>query len=66
MVILGEPQSDFYENLTEFYQISLKILVYLTDFSPQFMALMLLWFSRTTNVSFETPLPKLEISFNVY
>ena len=29
------------ENLSEFYQISLKILVYLTDFSPQFMACML-------------------------
>ena len=28
------------ENLTEFYQISLKFLVYLTDFTPQFMACM--------------------------
>ena len=27
--------SDFRENLTEFYQISLKILVNLTDISPQ-------------------------------
>ena len=26
------------ENLTEFYQISLKIVVNLTDFSPQLMA----------------------------
>ena len=29
---LGEFQGDFCENLTEFYQISLKVLVYLTDF----------------------------------
>ena len=40
LVMLGEFHSDFCENLTEFYQISLKILVYLTDFSPQFMACM--------------------------
>ena len=36
--ILGELQSDVYENLTEFCRISLKILPYLTDFSPQLMA----------------------------
>ena len=30
----GGVLSDFCENLTEFYQISLKYLVYLTDFSP--------------------------------
>ena len=41
MDILGEFQSDFCENLAEFYQIFLKILAYLTDFSPQFMACML-------------------------
>ena len=29
------------KHLTEFYHICLKILVYLTDFSPQFMACML-------------------------
>ena len=40
LVILGELQSDFSENLTEFYQISLKSLVYLTDFSPKLMACM--------------------------
>ena len=39
-VIRGEFQSDFCENLTEFYQISLKILVNLTDFSPQVKACM--------------------------
>ena len=32
----------FCENLTEFYQISLKILVYLADFCPQIMACMVL------------------------
>ena len=42
LVIFGEFQSDFCENLTVFYQIFLKILVYLTDFSPQFMACMLI------------------------
>ena len=36
----GEFQSDFCENLTEFWQISLKIWVNLTDFSPQVMACM--------------------------
>ena len=30
----------FCKNLTEFYQISLKNLPYLTDFSPQLMACM--------------------------
>ena len=39
-LVLGEFQSDFYEILTEFYQISLIVLVYLTDFSPQSMAYM--------------------------
>ena len=34
----GELQSDFCENLTKFYQISHKILVYLTDFSSQIMS----------------------------
>ena len=37
---MGELQSDFCKNLTEFYQISLKNLPYLTDFSPQLMACM--------------------------
>ena len=37
---LGELQSEFCKNLTEFYQISLKKLPYLTDFSPQLMACM--------------------------
>ena len=36
----GEFQSNYCENLTEFYQISLKILVNLTDFNPQAMAFM--------------------------
>ena len=40
MTILGELQSDFCKNLTEFYQISLKIFPNLTDFSPQLMAYM--------------------------
>ena len=39
---MGELQSDFYKNLTEFYQISLKKLPYLTDFSPLLMAYMTL------------------------
>ena len=30
----------FVKYLTEFYQISFKILVYVTDFSPQFMPCM--------------------------
>ena len=34
----GELQSIFCKNLTEFYQISLKNLPHLTDFSPQLMA----------------------------
>ena len=38
--MLGKLQSDFCENLTEFYQISLKNVPYLTDFSPQLMACM--------------------------
>ena len=37
---MGVFKSDFCENLTEFYQISLKILFNLTDFSPQVMACM--------------------------
>ena len=40
MAILGELQSDFCKNPTEFYQISLKNLPDLTDFSPQLMACM--------------------------
>ena len=40
MTIFREPQSDVQENLPEFCQISLKILPYLTDFSPQIMACM--------------------------
>ena len=48
LTILGELQSDFYKNLTEFYQISLKNLPYLTDFSPQLMACMIL-----TNIKLE-------------
>ena len=40
LTILGELQSDFCKYLTEFDQISLKILPYLTDFSPQLMACM--------------------------
>ena len=31
---------DFCGNFTEYYQISLNILAYLTDFSQQFMARM--------------------------
>ena len=38
--MLEELQSDFCKNLTEFYQISLKNLPYLTDFSPHLMACM--------------------------
>ena len=37
---MGELQSDFCKYLTEFYQISLKNLPHLTDFSPQLMACM--------------------------
>ena len=33
LVTVGEFQGSFCENLTEFYQISLKMLVYLTDLS---------------------------------
>ena len=40
LVIFGELQSDFCKTLTEFYQISLKNLLYLTDFNPQLMACM--------------------------
>ena len=40
MTINTPLQSDFCKNLTEFYQISLKNLPYLTDFSPQLMARM--------------------------
>ena len=40
LTILGALQSDFCKHLTEFYQISLKNLPYLTDFSPQLMACM--------------------------
>ena len=36
----GKLQSDFCKNCTEFYQISLKNLPCLTDFSPQLMACM--------------------------
>ena len=43
LTILGEIQSDFCKNLTEFYQISLKNLPYLADFSPQLMACMREW-----------------------
>ena len=35
---MRELQRDFCKNLTEFYQISLKNLPYLTDFSPQLTA----------------------------
>ena len=38
--MLGELQRDFCKNLTEFNQISLKILPYVTDVSPQLMACM--------------------------
>ena len=37
---IGELQSDAEENLTEFSQISLQSLSYLTDFSLQLMACM--------------------------
>ena len=40
MTIFEELQSDFCKNLTEFYQISLNNLHYLTDFSPKLMACM--------------------------
>ena len=36
----GSSKVIFVKNLTEFYQISLKTLPYLTDFSPQLMACM--------------------------
>ena len=54
LIILGELQSDFCINLTEFYQISLKNLPYLTDFSPQLMACMRnlsqkIWLERKKN-----------------
>ena len=47
--------SDLYENLTEFCQISLKILPYLKDFSPQLMACMemtgiILWENKNTKI----------------
>ena len=42
LAIVGELESDFCKNLTEFYQISLKNLPHLTDFSPQLMANMLM------------------------
>ena len=35
---IWELQSDLKEKLTEFFQFSLKILPYLTEFSPQLMA----------------------------
>ena len=35
-----QPKTIFYKSLTEFYQISLKILLNLTDFSSQHMACM--------------------------
>ena len=38
--LLWGSSTGFCENPVQFYQISLKILVYLTDFSPQFMACM--------------------------
>ena len=38
----GKLQSGVKENLIEFCQIFLKILPYLTDFSPQLMACMLI------------------------
>ena len=37
---MGEFQSDFCDNLTEFHQNFLKILVCLADFSPQSMVCM--------------------------
>ena len=40
LTTLGELQRDFYKNLTEFDQISLKNLPHLTDFNPQPMAWM--------------------------
>ena len=42
--VFGELQSDLCKNHTEFYQISLKNLPHLTEFSPQLMACMCMWF----------------------
>ena len=44
---MGEIQSDFCKNLTEFYQIANKKELYLTDFSSQLMVCMAIkhWFS---------------------
>ena len=39
-IYLGSLKAVFCKSLTEFYQISLKILPYLTDFSSQLMACM--------------------------
>ena len=47
MTIFGELQSDFCKNLTEFDQIFLKNLPYLTDLSPQLMACMIQISQRT-------------------
>ena len=40
LTILWELQSDCYKNVTEFYQISFKNLLHVTDCSPQLMACM--------------------------
>ena len=44
--MLGKLQSDFSENLIEFDQISLKNWPYITDFSPQLMACMIVKFKN--------------------
>ena len=49
---MRELLSDFCENLTEFYQISLKILVYLADFCPQIMACMFFFPSNNWRYTF--------------
>ena len=48
---MGEIQHDFYKNHTEFYQVSLKNLPHLTNFSPQLMACM----GRVSSKSFYLP-----------
>ena len=50
MTTLGDLQIDFCKNLTEFDQISLKNLPYLTDFCPQLMACMHKIFQISQNV----------------
>ena len=52
LVIFGELQTDFCENLTEFYQISLKILVYQISVQS-------LWQKLYAHIIYQTILTKL-------